>query len=49
VATGHTNKEIAQEPLVPEGTVKAYVASAYCKLGVHPRAEAISRARDLLS
>ena len=47
LATGHTNKQIAQELFIAQGTVKAHVASAYRKLGVHSRAEAVSRAKDL--
>jgi ATP/maltotriose-dependent transcriptional regulator MalT len=47
VAAGRTNKEIARELFVAEGTVKAHVAGVYRKLGVHSRAEAVSRAADL--
>lgn len=47
VAAGRTNREIAKEIFVAEGTVKAHVASIYRKLGVHSRAEAASRAADL--
>ena len=47
VAAGHTNREVATELFVAEGTVKAHVASIYRKLGVHSRAEAVSRAADL--
>jgi ATP/maltotriose-dependent transcriptional regulator MalT len=47
VAAGRTNKEIAAELFVAEGTVKAHVASIHRKLGVHSRAEAVSRAADL--
>jgi DNA-binding NarL/FixJ family response regulator len=47
LAAGHTNKEIAQELFIAQGTVKAHVASVYRKLGVHSRAEAVSRAKDL--
>lgn len=47
VAAGRTNREVATELFVAEGTVKAHVASIYRKLGVHSRAEAVSRAADL--
>ena len=47
VAAGRTNREVAKELFVAEGTVKAHVASIYRKLGVHSRAEAVSRAADL--
>jgi len=47
LATGRTNKEIAKELFVAQGTVKAHVASVYRKLGVHSRAEAVSRADNL--
>lgn len=47
VASGRTNREIARELFVAEGTVKAHVNNVYRKLGAHNRAEAVSRARDL--
>jgi DNA-binding NarL/FixJ family response regulator len=46
LAAGRTNKEIAGELFVAEGTVKAHVAGVYRKLGVHSRAEAVSKAGD---
>ena len=46
LAAGRTNKEIAGELFVAEGTVKAHVAGVYRKLRVHSRAEAVSRATD---
>jgi ATP/maltotriose-dependent transcriptional regulator MalT len=47
LAAGRTNKEISHELFIAQGTVKAHVASVYRKLGVHSRAEAVSKARDL--
>jgi DNA-binding CsgD family transcriptional regulator len=47
LGAGRTNKDIAQELFIAQGTVKAHVASVYRKLGVHSRAEAVSRAKDL--
>jgi ATP/maltotriose-dependent transcriptional regulator MalT len=47
LAEGCTNREIAGRLFIALGTVKAHVASVYRKLGVHSRAEAVSRARDL--
>ena len=47
LADGCTNREIAGRLFIALGTVKAHVASVYRKLGVHTRAEAVSRARDL--
>jgi len=47
LAAGRTNKEISGELFIAQGTVKAHVAGVYRKLGVHSRAEAVSRAKDL--
>ena len=47
LAAGRTNKEIARELFVAEGTVKAHVAGVYRKLRVHSRAEAVAKAADL--
>jgi DNA-binding CsgD family transcriptional regulator len=47
LADGRTNKEISQVLFIAQGTVKAHVASVYRKLGVHSRAEAVSRAGAL--
>jgi ATP/maltotriose-dependent transcriptional regulator MalT len=46
LAAGRTNKQIAGELFVAEGTVKAHVAGVYRKLGAHSRAEAVSKAAD---
>ena len=47
VAAGMKNAEIARELFVVVGTVKTHLNSAYRKLGVSSRTQAISRARDL--
>ncbi len=47
LAAGRTNKEISSELFIAQGTVKAHVNHVYRKLGVHSRAEAVSRAKDL--
>jgi len=47
LGAGRTNKEISQELFIAQGTVKAHVASIYRKLGVHSRAEAVSKANGL--
>ncbi len=47
LAAGRTNKQIAKELFIAQGTVKAHVANVYRKLGVHSRAEAVSRADNL--
>lgn len=47
LASGRTNREIAQELYVAQGTVKAHVAGIYRKLGVRNRAEMQNRARAL--
>ena len=47
LAEGRTNREISAKLFVAQGTVKAHVAAVYRKLGVHSRAEAVSRGKDL--
>lgn len=42
VAKGWSNREIAKELFISEGTVKNHVTSIYAKLGVHSRAEAVA-------
>lgn len=46
VAAGRTNRKVAKELFIAEGTVKAHVAGIHRKLGVHSRAEAVSKAAD---
>jgi DNA-binding NarL/FixJ family response regulator len=43
VARGHSNREIADELVVSEKTVKNHVHNAYMKLGVKRRAEAVAK------
>ena len=47
LATGLSNKEIAETLLIAVGTVKQHLKSIYGKLQVHSRTEAAHRARDL--
>lgn len=47
LATGRSNREIAQDLFVAPGTVKAHINNIYRKLGARNRAEALVRARDL--
>ena len=47
IATGRTNKEIAQQLIVALGTVKAHTASIFRKLDVANRTEAVAQARQL--
>lgn len=48
LAAGSTNKDIARALRLSEGTVKAHIAAAYRKLGVHNRTQAAA-ALTLLS
>lgn len=47
LAQGHTNKEIANQLYLAEGTVKNYVTSILQKIGVRDRTQAAIRAREL--
>ena len=42
MAKGWSNREIAKELFITEGTVKNHVANIYTKLGVHSRAEVVA-------
>ncbi|WP_256760419.1 response regulator transcription factor [Cohnella sp. WQ 127256] len=46
LCSGATNKEIAADLHLSEGTVKNYVSILYAKLGVRHRAEVVNLARD---
>jgi LuxR family maltose regulon positive regulatory protein len=47
VAEGLSNQEIALAMFISLNTVKTHLKSAYSKLGVHQRREAVARARHL--
>ena len=46
VLMGLTNREIADKLFISESTVKSHLHSAYGKLGVHSRTEAVRRIAD---
>jgi DNA-binding NarL/FixJ family response regulator len=47
IASGSTNREIAEELYLSPHTVKEYTSGLYRKLGVRNRAEAVQRAQSL--
>ena len=47
IATGCTNKEIAENLFVSENTVKTHINNIFMKLEVNRRTQAISRARKM--
>jgi predicted ATPase/DNA-binding CsgD family transcriptional regulator/Tfp pilus assembly protein PilF len=47
IATGLSNKDIADRLVISVGTVKAYTGQIYGKLGVNSRTQAVARAREL--
>lgn len=46
LSRGHTNRQIAEELYISEGTVKNYISSIYEKTGVHDRAKLIVALKD---
>ena len=47
VATGASNKEIAEDFVIAEGTVKNHITSILSKLGVKDRMQAVIKAKEL--
>ncbi len=47
VASGDSNKEIAEQLVISEGTVKNHLSNILSKLGVKDRLQAVIRAREL--
>ncbi len=47
ISAGYTNDQIAERLFISRGTVKRHASNIYLKLGVHHRAEAAARGRDL--
>jgi LuxR family maltose regulon positive regulatory protein len=47
VATGLSDRQVAETLIVAIGTVKRHLNNIYGKLGVHSRTQALARARDL--
>ena len=47
LASGQTNRQIAEGMVVSLNTVKAHTRRLYEKLGVSNRTQAVARARDL--
>jgi DNA-binding NarL/FixJ family response regulator len=47
LASGKSNKEIASDLAIAEGTVKNHMSQVLAKLGVLDRTQAALRARDL--
>lgn len=45
VADGHSNREIARQMFLSEGTVKTHLTNAFGKLGVRSRTAAVAQAR----
>ena len=49
VAGGATNRQVARDLGVSEGTVRKHLENIYARLQVHSRTEAISRVGQLLA
>jgi DNA-binding CsgD family transcriptional regulator len=43
VAAGHTNRQVARDVGISEGTVRKHLEHIYARLGVHSRTEAVAR------
>ena len=47
LAAGKSNRQIAEELIVTEGTVKTHLDHVYRKLDAHSRTQALARGREL--
>jgi RNA polymerase sigma factor (sigma-70 family) len=47
IAAGKSNRQIAAELVVTEGTVKTHLTHVYRKLDAHSRTQALVRGREL--
>ena len=47
VATGMSNRDIAQELVLATGTVKKHINNIFTKLDVRSRTQAVAQAREL--
>lgn len=47
IASGHSNREIADQLMLTSGTIKWHANNLFSKLGVHSRTQAIVKAREL--
>ena len=48
LARGDTNRQVARDLGVSEGTVRKHLENIYARLDAHSRTEALARAGDLL-
>ena len=49
ILLGRTNKEIARELDIAEGTVKIHLAALFAQFGAHNRTELATRAQGMLN
>jgi DNA-binding CsgD family transcriptional regulator len=49
VAAGHTNRQVARDVGISEGTVRKHLEHIYARLGVHSRTEAVARIAPALA
>ena len=49
ILRGRTNKEIARELDIAEGTVKIHLAALFAQFGAHNRTELATRAQGMLN